>query len=377
MKSLKQSLAFVLPCSLLFCTSLEAWAYQEDTGSVPPEVQAARQDVEPTPPPVQQSHQTAEQLQQLVAPIALYPDELVAQILAAATYPAQVVEADRWLQQHRGLKGDNLARAVDAQTWDPSVKALTQFPKVLANLDKNLSWTSQLGDAYINQQQDVMNAVQVLRQQAKRAGHLQSNAQQSVTDQGQTIVIQPADPQVVYVPEYDPWAVYGIPLVPYPLWAPYSGLYIAGPGIDFGVGFGFGLFAGYGWGWHHWGMDWGRHHLMYNHAPFVSHSRTFFERNNFNRGRMGGGPAGGFRGGSSYGNPAFHRSPTGNFGAGTRSSAFSSFNHGGVTRGNSFRGQTSFGGGGFHGGGSFGGGGSRGGGGFGGGGFHGGGGGRR
>src|SRR5271167_1087348 len=116
------------------------------------------------------TQQTPEQLQQLVAPIALYPDSLVAQILAASTFPDQVVVADRWVQAHPDLKGDDLARAVDQQPWDPSVKALTAFPSVLGNMDKNLSWTSSLGDAYYNQQQDVMDAVQVMRRKADQAG---------------------------------------------------------------------------------------------------------------------------------------------------------------------------------------------------------------
>src|SRR5438270_6258690 len=133
---------------------------------------AAQADQSSTPPPVHAAQQTPEQLQQLVAPIALYPDALVAQILAAATYPDQVVEADRWMQQHPDLKGDQLGQEVDKQSWDPSVKALAEFPSVLANMDKNLSWTSSLGDAYINQQQDVMNAVQALRNAAKKAGNL-------------------------------------------------------------------------------------------------------------------------------------------------------------------------------------------------------------
>ena len=144
--------------------------------------------------------QTPQELQQLVAPIALYPDALVAQILAAATYPAEIVEADRWMQSHPNLKGEELAKEVDKQPWDPSVKALAQFPSVLENMDKNLSWTSSLGDAYANQQQDVTNAVQTLRQQAHKAGHLNSNEQEKVTTQGNTIVIEPANPEVVYVP---------------------------------------------------------------------------------------------------------------------------------------------------------------------------------
>ena len=115
------------------------------------------------------AQQTPEQIQRLVAPIALYPDSLVAQILAAATFPEEVVEADRWVQSHPDLKGDALGRAVDQQPWDPSVKALTAFPSVLGNMDKNLSWTSSLGDAYYNQQQDVMDAVQVMRRRAEAA----------------------------------------------------------------------------------------------------------------------------------------------------------------------------------------------------------------
>ena len=138
----------------------------------------------PRKPPVQEAPQTPAQLQQLVAPIALYADALVAQVLAAATYPDQIVEADRWMQQHPDLKGEQLGQEVDKQPWDPSVKALTEFPSVLANMDKNLSWTSSLGDAYVNQQQAVMDAVQVMRQRAKQAGNLNSTSQQTVSSRG-------------------------------------------------------------------------------------------------------------------------------------------------------------------------------------------------
>ena len=182
-------------------------------------------------------HETPEQLQQLVAPIALYPDALVAQILAGSTYPTQIVEADRWMQQHSDLKGEQLAQAVNQQSWDASVKALTQTPSVLANLDKNLSWASALGDAYVNQQQAVLDAVQTMRKRAEQAGNLKTNPQETVTNQGQTVVIQPANPNVVYVPAYDPWVVYGPPLVAYPGWYWYPGLYAVGPGISFGLGF--------------------------------------------------------------------------------------------------------------------------------------------
>src|SRR5438105_3311346 len=159
--------------------------------------------------------QSPEQLEQLVAPIALYPDALVAQILAASTYPTQIVEADRWLQQHSNLKGEQVAGEVDKQPWDPSVKALTQFPSVLANLDKNLSWTSALADAYFNNQQAVLDAVQVMRKRAQDAGTLKTTPQQNVVTQGQTIMIEPSNPQFVYVPAYDPWLVYGAPIAFY------------------------------------------------------------------------------------------------------------------------------------------------------------------
>src|SRR5260370_5549646 len=160
---------------------------------------------QPLASPVKQPPQ---ELQQLVAPIALYPDALVAQILAASTYPTQIVEADRWMQSHSNIKGEELAKEVDKQDWDPSVKAVAQFPSVLENMDKNLSWTSSLGDAYVNQPQDVTDAVQTLRQQARNAGNLNGNEQEKVTTQGSTIVIKPANPDVVYVPAYDPWLAY-------------------------------------------------------------------------------------------------------------------------------------------------------------------------
>ena len=145
---------------------------------------------------------TAEELQQLVAPIALYPDALVAQVLGAATFPDQVAFAADWLKQNSSLKGKSLMDAVDGQQWDPSVKAITQFPSVLDNMAKNLTWTSSLGEAYHTQAAEVMQAVQVLRAKAKAAGNLKSSEQIKVVQQSpQIIVIQPANPQVVYVPD--------------------------------------------------------------------------------------------------------------------------------------------------------------------------------
>ena len=299
--------------------------------------QPAEPDVPPvmvsTPPPTQE-------LDQLVAPIALYPDQLVAQVLAAATYPAEVVEAERWMQGHPELKGDALAKAADTQPWDSSVKALVQFPPVLAMMDKNLSWTSSLGEAYMTHSQAVMGAVQEMRAQAQRAGNLQSTPQENVTDEGQTIVIEPAEPDVVYVPEYDPWLVYGEPLALYPGWVMVPGLFFDGPGIYFGLGIGIGIFGGYGWGWHHWGADWHGHGVVYNHSPYVSHSPTFW----------------GHRGAGGFGHPGGFGRPGGGM-YGSHSGAFSGFNHGGVTHGFAARGRASAGG--FHGGGFHGGGGHR------------------
>lgn len=306
--------------------------------------------------PVQPAQQTPEQLQQLVAPIALYPDELVAQILAAATYPEEVVEADRWMQAHSSLKGKDLANEVNKQSWDPSVKALTQFPSVLANMDKNLSWTSSLGDAYVNQQQDIMNAIQEMRNRAKKAGNLNSNDQEKVTTKGQTVVIEPASPDVVYVPEYDPWLVYGAPLGVWPGWYAYPGLYLGVPGIAFGVGFGIGFFGGFGWGWGHWGFDWGHRAIVFNHNTYISHGRTFANRNNFRGGHASFGGHGMTTG--AHGLPGMQHGASVPHGqSGLHSGAFSGFDHGGTARSFSSRGHSSFGGG-FHGG-SHGGGGRR------------------
>src|SRR5208283_3272368 len=257
--------------------------------------------------------QTPDQLQQLVAPVALYPDSLVAQILGASTFPEQVVEADRWVQAHPNLKGDDLAQAVDQQPWDPSVKSLTAFPSVLGNMDKNLSWTSSLGDAYYNQGQDVMGAIQVMRQRAQQAGTLKTTPQQTVNTQGSTIIVEPANPEVVYVPAYDPWVVYGYPIDPWPYWYAYPGIWYDGPALWFGVGFGIGWFGGWGWGWGHWGCDWHDRNVNYNHNHYYSRSSTFYNRNNYYRGGRGAGGVNGERGGApSVGN----RPSNGDTGAG-------------------------------------------------------------
>lgn len=367
--------------------SLQAFAMQEpqqDPGPPPqdqPQDQGPPQDEgapdqgpPPSPPRAHSATLSPEQLQQLVAPIALYPDALLAQILAASAYPTQIVEAERFLQQNPNLKGKELGDAVDQQDWDPSVKALTQFPSVLANLDKDLSWTSELGDANYNQQADVMQAVQEMRKKAEEAGHLKSTPQQTVTNQGPQVVIQPANPEVVYVPEYDPEYIYGYPVGIWPGFYPWWG--VGGPYLSFGVGFGISPFFGYGWGWHGWGFDWYHRGLMYGGRPYGFHSRSFYDRNAYFRGNYRGyapysrgdraargfaapGRAGGYGAPARAGN---YRAPAARGSAGTHSGAFSGYSRGGEARGYSSRGQSSVGGGAHGGGGARSGGGGHGGG---------------
>ena len=373
--------AFLLPIAMLSVACPQNLPADQDTQLPATDLQA--------PASSAQTHalQTPEQLQQLVAPIALYPDSLVAQILAASTFPEQIVLADRWVQGHADLKGEALGQAVDPQPWDPSIKALTAFPTVLGNMDKNLSWASSLGDAYYNQQADVMNAVQVMRQRAQTAGNLNSTPQQTVATQDSSIVIQPATPDVVYVPAYDPWVVYGDPIVAWPYWYPYPGIWYDGPYLSFGIGFGIGFIGGFGWGWGHWGFDWHNRYPVFDHNRYFSRSNTFYNRNAYYRGGGERGVAGnvargagGFRGagGAREGNGehfggGFNRPVTGDaFGgrndaargyaesrgeSGVRSGAFSGYDHGGQTRSFSSRGSASFGA--SRGGGSRGGGGRR------------------
>ena len=353
----KWRLVFLLALALLF-TDWRQNLWAEQVPQAP--VQAA-----PAPPHAQQ---TPEQLQRVVAPIALYPDSLVAQILAASTFPEQVVEADRWVQANQanlGLKGDALGQAVNKQTWDPSVKALAAFPSVLGNMDKNLSWMSSLGDAYYNQQQDVMDAIQVMRQKAEQAGTLKSTSQQVVTTQDSTISVAPASPDIVYVPAYDPWVVYGSSIAPWPYWYPYPGIwYGGGPFLSFGDGFGIGWGGGFGWGWRNWGFDWHGRYATYDHNRYFSRSNTFYNRNHYyGQGGMRG-VAANVRGdglrpiGTVQNRPGGttrpvteetraargYAEPRGQ--SGVRSSAFSGYNHGGQERSFSSRGAASIGGGG-------------------------------
>jgi hypothetical protein len=218
-----------------------------------------------------------EQLNQLVAPIALYPDALVAQILAASTYPTEVADADRFVRQNAGMPHQELVHLVDTQAWDPSVKALTAFPSVLSNLARNLDWTSRPGNAYYNQPQDVMAAVQTMRQRAYAAGTLRSTPQESVVYQQGYIVIQPVNPAVVYVPVYNPVVVYGAPVPIYPTYAPAppaAGSIAVAAAIGFAAGVAVGEYSSYHWGYSCWSPNWYSHTVVYNNTAYVSRSVT-------------------------------------------------------------------------------------------------------
>jgi hypothetical protein len=229
-----------------------------------------------------------QQLEQLVAPIALYPDPLVAQVLTASTYPAQIVDADHWRQSQGNAPQEQIAAGADAQNWDPSVKALTAFPQVLAEMDRNMRWTSDLGNAYFNQPQDILQAVQVMRQRAQAAGNLQNTPQENVSyDQG-NIEVAPANPQVVYVPAYNPWVVYGQPVSPYPgfsLLGAIGSFVGAAVGVGLGAGFGaspvsFGLgilmtaFNRTPFGFIGWGLSWLTQAVLFHQSNYFTHSTT-------------------------------------------------------------------------------------------------------
>jgi hypothetical protein len=215
------------------------------------------------PPPVDvRPPLSAAQLDSLTAPVALYPDALIAQILTAATYPLEVVEAAHWLEEpsNGALRGDALAAALELQSWDLSVKSLVPFPDTLRMMERNLRWTEQIGDAFLAQQPDVMDSIQRLRRLAIAAGTLSSTPQQTVSTEDGEIIVQPAGPDVVYVPYYDPALVYG----PWPwveswpfILPPPPGIYVHGPGIVFGFGFGV---VGPLWGWSYW--SWPHHDLF-------------------------------------------------------------------------------------------------------------------
>jgi hypothetical protein len=217
---------------------------------------------------------TQEQLDQMLAPIALYPDPLLSQILMASTYPLEVVQAARWSRTQPELTGDAAVRAAEQQNWDPSVKSLVAFPQVLAQLDQNLEWTQGLGDAFLAQEPQVMETVQNLRQKAQAAGNLRTDDRVRVVEQGQAIAVEPADPQLMYVPYYDPRIVYGPwwwQAYPPVYWAPWPGYY-ARPGISSGFywGVGIGISAGFFFG----AVDWRQRHVRVVNVNNYYYSRA-------------------------------------------------------------------------------------------------------
>jgi hypothetical protein len=222
----------------------------------------------------------ADQLEQLVAPIALYPDTLVAQVLAASTYPQQVQDADRWLAAQGNASAYQIAGGADVQSWDPSVKGLTAFPQVLSEMDRNAAWMTDLGNAYYNQPQDVLEAVQVMRQRAQAAGNLQSSPQEDVSYNQGAIELAPPNPQTVYVPQYNPWSVYGDPVTPYPgfnLLGAIGSFFTSGIGssaLQYGLGIGMSAFLHTPWGLLSWGLNWLTHAILFNHSDYMSHSST-------------------------------------------------------------------------------------------------------
>ena len=215
-----------------------------------------------------------EELDQILAPIALYPDSLLAQILMASTYPIEVVQADRWVKANRNLPPDALNDVLDRQSWDPSVKALVPFPNILSMMSERIDWTQSVGDAFLAQEADVMDSVQRLRARAYAAGNLHSNQQLAVSQQGSIIVIEPANPQVVYVPVYNPVVIYGrwwYPAYPPVVIYPYPpGAVIATGIIFFGVGIAVASAWNHGWG--RW--DWGHRNVYVNVNRTVNINRT-------------------------------------------------------------------------------------------------------
>ncbi|BEV17913.1 DUF3300 domain-containing protein [Herbaspirillum sp. DW155] len=319
MTTRNRSSAIIVSASLLGAVLALSACQKQDA----PPPTAAAAPAAPTTPPY--TPPTAAQLSQMVAPIALFPDKLVAQVLAGATYPDQIVAANQWLSQNGALKGDILQAAEDKQAWDVSVKSLTMFPAVLSQMAANPDWTRALGDAFVNDPNDVMNAIQELRLRAQQAGNLKSSARLKVVSTArssqsvrveqapeprtvyagapvippppQTIVIESSQPDTVYVPAYNPAVVYGPPVPVYPGYAYRPPSPVTNEVVVGALSFGVGVFVGEAishhsdWGWHDWGMRWGgydggdrpagdwqRPAVVYRNTTYVSHSTTVINR---------------------------------------------------------------------------------------------------
>src|SRR6476660_572989 len=269
------SLALVAWMALFLCGNSLTFA-QSPAPVVPaPPSTAAVQEPQPSvAPPAEAPKIPNEQLDSLVAPIALYPDPMLSQTLVASTYPLEIIQLQQWLGKNKNLKDKALADAVAKQPWDPSIQAMAALPEVLKQMAENIKWTTDLGNAFLAQQSDVMDAVQRMRKKAKDAGNLKSTEQQKVetkvVESKQVVVIEQSNPQVVYVPSYNPVVVYGPPVYPYPPIAyPPPGYYAAGVAISFGVGLAMGAAWGGGWGY---GCGWGGNNNI-----------TINNNNNYNR----------------------------------------------------------------------------------------------
>jgi hypothetical protein len=262
------------------------------TSPHPPQAAPAQDQATKTP---------ADQLDSLVAPIALYPDTLLAQALVASTYPLELIQLQQWLARNPGLKDQALADAVAKQPWDPSIQALAGVPDVVKRLADDIQWTTDLGNAFLSQQSDVMDAVQRMRKKAEDKGNLKSTEQQKVETQvvesKSVIVIEQANPQILYVPSYDPVVVYGPPVYPYPYYPYYPGYYAAGLAISFGIGMAMGAWWGGGWG-----CGWGNNNIN------INNNNNFIRNSNRGNGASQlparGGGNGGNVGGGNRGNGA-------------------------------------------------------------------------
>ncbi len=275
----------------------------------------------------------AEQLDSLVAPIALYPDPMLSQTLVASTYPLEIMQLQQWLEKNKGLKDKALADAVKKQDWDPSIQAMAALPDVVKQLAENVKWTTDLGNAFLAQQSDVMDAVQRMRKKAMDSGNLKSSEQQKVetkvVESKTVVVVEQSNPQVVYVPSYNPTVVYGPPAYPYPPIAyPPPGYYAAGMAISFGVGVAMGAMWGGGWGW---GCGWGGNDIDINVDNNFNRNTNVNRNSNVDRSRTnvrgGSGSGGGkwqhnpqHRGGAPYSD----RSTANKFGGTARGDSLSS-----------------------------------------------------
>jgi len=232
-----------------------------------------------------------EELEQLVAPIALHPDAVISQVLMAATYPLEVVQADRWVKDQKPpLEGDALAKALEAQTWDPSVKSLIAFPDLLGQMSMKLDWTQKLGDAMLAQEKDVLAAVQRLRVRAKEAGHLESSKEQEVSEDAEIIIIESKTTEIVYIPTYNPTVVYGT--WPYPAYPPtyyYPPHYVYPPAYGFAAGVIVGAAWGYAWG----GCGWRGGHVDIDIDRNVNFNRNI-DRSRYKT-QVGGGGRGNWK----------------------------------------------------------------------------------